>query len=331
MSTILAVDIGYSSLKISYGPRGASPDQISTLILPSIAAPSARVAKTIGAHNNQSDDIKIWYDGTEYSACIRPEYTRSVRAVHEDYPLEDTYQVLYRAALLLTGEKEIECVVTGLPVSQAQDQTRVSRLRALMMGQIEVAKGYTVTVKDVNVIPQPVGAYMEMIKEWEGPKTLLHGNIVVIDPGYFSVDWLSIKHNRVQWDASGTNLAAMSQILTEAAGILATRNGGWVDPESLESALRDGKDHIVAMGQPMQIEPVLNEAGKYHAREAVRALRTALRQERAEPGIVILAGGGANTYKKYVADAFPGWTIWTGKKPAVSNVRGFWFLQDARR
>lgn len=328
MTNILAVDIGYSSTKIAYGARGTPANEFSTLIFPSIAAPTTRVAQSIGARENSADDIKIWYEGTEYSACIRPEYTRSVRAVHEDYYLEDTYQVLYRAALHLTGEDEISCVVTGLPVTQAQDTRRVNRLRDLMMGEIQTTKGRVVKVNDVKVVPQPVGAYLEMIAEWDGSREILHGNIIVIDPGYFSVDWLAIKNARVQWDASGTSLAAVSKVLKDASDLLTQSTGGWVDPETIESALRDGEERILSMGQPQPFKQPLLEASKFHAKEAVRSVRTALREQRAEPGIIVMAGGGAKIYRQSVEESFPDWRIWTGRYPAVSNVRGFWLLQN---
>lgn len=322
---ILAVDIGYSSLKLIYG---STLSDLSAMILPSIAAPSRRVARAVGGGAAESPDIKVWVDGREYVACCDPAYTRVERVLHEDYAEEDTYRALYRAALLLAGKEEFECVVTGLPVSQARDPERVARIQELMGGRVEVTAGRLVNVKQVTVLPQPAGSYFELVAEWDGPKEMLRGNIVVIDPGYFSVDWIQLSGGRVQWEASGTSLHATSRILEGAAELLKARHGGWVDSDTMEHALRQGRAQIAAFGRMLDIRSALQEAAADPVREALRAVRASVRQIRAEPGIVVLAGGGCEYYRERVSEHFPGWRVWSGKVPVMSNVRGFWLYQS---
>ncbi len=326
MMTILAVDIGYSSLKLAYGDNRSD---LSALILPSIAAPKRRIARVIGTEGGD-EDLEVLVDGRTYVACCNPAHTRVERVVHEDYAQEDTYQALYRAALVMSGASELDYVITGLPVSQSQDPQRVASLKDMMSGRIEAKEGRFIDVKHVDVVPQPLGAYFELAAEWDGPKELLKGNIVVIDPGYYSVDWITMNAGRLMLESSGTSLNATSRIIEGAAEILRERNGGMVDPQTIEHALRQEKSHIVAFGRMLDVRQAVQEAAVDPVREALRAVRASVRQTRAEPGIVVVAGGGTEFYKAKVSEHFPGWRVWTGRTPVMSNVRGFWLYRHLR-
>lgn len=80
----------------------------------------------------------------------------------------------------------------------------------------------------------------------------------------------------------------------------------------------------------IDVSQAVQEASVDPVREALRAVRASVRQTRAEPGIVVVSGGGAEFYKERVSEHFPEWRVWTGRIPVMSNVRGFWFYRQMR-
>lgn len=55
------------------------------------------------------------------------------------------------------------------------------------------------TVKSVVVVPQPAGAYMDIVSSTKDEgllEVLREGKTVVIDPGFFSVDWVALEEGR---------------------------------------------------------------------------------------------------------------------------------------
>ena len=67
--------------------------------------------------------------------------------------------------------KEIDLLVTGLPVSQFQDESLRADLEARFSGEHQVTKKRTVNVKKVKVVAQPIGGLLDYVNEVEeGPE-----------------------------------------------------------------------------------------------------------------------------------------------------------------
>ena len=87
--TILAVDIGYSSLKLAYGDTRAD---LSALILPSIAAPKRRMARVIGGEDGDEDLEVMWLlkglqPGYHTIADFRKDNAKALKAVNRQFML----------------------------------------------------------------------------------------------------------------------------------------------------------------------------------------------------------------------------------------------------
>ena len=71
-------------------------------------------------------------------------------------------------------------------------------------------------MKSVVVVPQPAGAYMEIVSSTEDGDLLdvLHeGKTIVIDPGFSLLTGWPLKGGEVRYHSSGTSLKAMSVLL----------------------------------------------------------------------------------------------------------------------
>ena len=102
--------------------------------------------------------------GRRWAAGIEPARLDGwVRSLHADYATTDAYLALVRAGLVLTGERYLDTVVTGLPVGQASDPRRREALRQLIVGDARHGGSAPSRWRKVRVVAQPVGAYLDLV------------------------------------------------------------------------------------------------------------------------------------------------------------------------
>ena len=322
---VAALDIGYSNLKVASGHPGGQP---RVVIRPAGAAPADRLGERIRQGHPDSTDAPILVDiqGRRWAAGIEPARLDGwVRSLHADYATTDAYLALLRAGLVLTGERSLDTVVTGLPVGQASDPRRCEALRQLLVGAHATAVG-TIEVAKVRVVAQPVGAYLDLVWAATDPALLERietGAVLVLDAGFYSFDWALVVAGELRRSASGTSLEAMSVLLERAARQLAEVYGGKPTPLALEGAVRAGRTTWRQAGHTVTLEPVLRQAASEVAGVALEALRQALRREEANVDLVLLAGGGGALYGATLGHLFPGAAVVVSDDPVAANVRGF--------
>lgn len=139
--------------------------------------------------------------------------------MHEDYTATDLWRALFLAALQGAGRERVDVLVTRLPAQQHRDPALRARLEGLV-GVHHPSPGRAVRIGRVVVLPQPAGAYLDLLA---APQTALldvfeTGRTLVIDPGYYSVDWLVIEAGVVRKSASGSSLKSVQTILRATPG-----------------------------------------------------------------------------------------------------------------
>lgn len=317
---ILGLDIGYSNLKLAFGSRDTGP-QIR--VYPSGAAPADRLPQRFDGRG-QEDFLRVLVDGEEFVAGVAPDRAELwSRSLHADYSSSASYRALFHAGLLLSGMEEVDILVTGLPVSQYLDDARRSGLAAGMQGTHRVTPKRQVTVKQVKVIPQPVGGLLDFLDR--AGDDLDEARILVIDPGFFSVDWVVIAQHDLHRRSSGTSLSAASVVLEEACLQIGKDHGASPTVEALENALRSGKEAVLVLGRRVQIAPYLDKAAEAVGPVVAEEIRRSLRDE-PPPDRVVLVGGGARFFHKAVQALFPRLKVEVSREPVSANVRGFWLM-----
>lgn len=325
MTYCLGLDIGYSNLKIVAGESGKKPRE---MVLPAGAGPQEKMPTQLsGAESDGA--IHIMLNNTPWVAGVPVDQLENwERELHPDYPSTDSYKALFYAALLATGQKRIDRLVTGLPVSQYLDFERRESLVDQLTGVHQVTAKRQVEVVEVEVLPQPVGAYMQLISvsSAEDMETLEEGQVVVLDPGYFSVDWVAMQGRSLRKDSSGTSQKAMSRVLEESVKLIEAEFGsGAATKEKVENAIRKGKKTILVFGDRIEIQPFLDEAVKAVAPQAMSSLRAKLREEKAGADIILLAGGGGGVYADAAREVFKKGRVIVPERPVLANAQGFWF------
>ncbi|MDF5356544.1 ParM/StbA family protein, partial [Vibrio parahaemolyticus] len=183
--------------------------------------------------------------------------------LHGEYPSNNPYKALFYAALLMSEQKEIDVLVTGLPVSQYMDVERREALKSRLEGEHQITPKRSVAVKSVVVVPQPAGAYMVVVSstKYEFLLEIIQGvKTFVIDPGFFSVDWVALEEGEVRYHSSGTSLKAMSVLLQETDRLIQEDHGGAPGIEKIEKAIRAGKAEIFLYGEKVSIKDYFKKA-----------------------------------------------------------------------
>ena len=324
MTFVLGLDIGYSNLKTARGRSGEGP---ITTIVPSGAAPEERLPHGVQV-SDQGRQIHVddepWRVGLGHG-----RFDLWQRSLHGNYTETKTYRALFYGALLESGEKKIDRLVTGLPVKQWIDAKNRTNLTRSLTGAHLVLPGKKVTVSKVDVIPQPLGAYLDMYwQQGHEANVLSEGRVLVIDPGFYSVDWVIIDGGSLRQSASGSSLDAMSVLLQETSRLIGESHGGTVNIDRLEEALRSGRDRVFLFGNEIELTPFLIKASSSVGRQALEALQQSIRREIGSVDIVILAGGGAGVYKHCVGEEFSKSKVLMNPDPELANARGFYYYGE---
>jgi len=147
--------------------------------------------------------------------------------------------------------------------------------------------------------------------------------VLVLDAGYYSFDWAVIVAGELRRGASGTSLEAMSVLLERAAARIAEQHGGRPQPLALEAALRQGREHVLVLGQRIPLKPALENAAREVGGVALEALRQALRREATNVDLVVVTGGGGALYGREATALFPGAEVRLARYPVGANARGY--------
>lgn len=331
---IVGLDIGYSNLVVACGEAGkGGPESVVTM--PAGAAPATCMPRSLTGGINLDSGVQVQVNGESWVAGVEPgRLSGWNRELHADYPSSDTYKALFYAALLTPERDTVDLLVTGLPVNQFQDPAFVAALKQRLAGTHQVTPKRNIQVTDVLVVPQPVGTFMSALwyEPTESPlaETIQRGRAIVIDPGFFSVDWVSFDQASMQGSA-GTDLRAMSRVLAEMAILIRADYGDAPTIEKLESAVRDGDADIIFKGSKIEIQEYFQKAADAVSRVALQPLQNDIRLDGGSSSIdvVLMGGGGGHAYKAAAEALFPHAQVICPDTSVDTNAKGFWACGEA--
>ena len=268
----------------------------------------------------------VHIDNKPWAAGVEPYRLQGwARALFANYPATPEYKALYYASLLVCESDKIDYVVTGLPVAQAKDPERVAELRKMMVGKHEITPKRTVEVAEVYVLPQPVGAWLDYLGQNNAnAATLEHARVLILDPGFFSFDWVVIEEGELRNTQTGTSTAAMSALIEAVDSEIKLEFGGAPGRDKIERAMRDGRMSVTVHGKEVDLEPYVIAAADVTAPQALAAMQQNLRTDARPFDAVLLTGGGANIYAPSVQKLFPKAQLLKSKETVHANARGFW-------
>ncbi len=321
----IGIDIGYSNLCVASGTSTRSKFEL-------FPAGVMRASKNSDLdQSNEKSETEVMVDGRRYIAMVDQDNMDKInRSLNDNYIYSSAYKALFNAVLAKTGCGTIDYVVTGLPVSQFGDAETKSDLIRRLQGIHKVNDNAQVIVKKVEVVPQPFGAYLDALNLPEYSEAFSASDVLVIDPGFFSVDWISVNRCKLQWGLSGSCTEATSRILEAARDLMVKEYNVKLVIERIETALRHGQDFIYLGGDRVNYRPFLKKAAESVADEAMEFIFNSMRSKANDVDFVVLAGGGASLYEEAVKQYFPRSKIVLLKDSVLANSRGYFFYSLRR-
>lgn len=347
---VVGLDVGYGNLKVAYG--GSDVPQV--VVLPGGAGPYDslnRKASVSGGLPSSvlADGIHVsvpWPRGTKgpkvFDMVAGVDRTRLPTVPvtkHDRFPETPEYMALYYAALTVvaganpSGFLEVNTLITGLPVAQSLDQKERSALRDRLAGTYHPTRELTVRVSNVYVTAQPNGGFWDASYQLRDPRfqrAITEGRVLVLDPGYFSLDWALFDHGYLSRPASGSNNLAMHRLYMHVQRRFQSRYDEQIKISTIDGALRSGRRTVLWQGADLDLAPMLAEAADDLADDVITELRNSSQYDSEKIDLVVMVGGGSDLYAPVARRVFPHSLITITPQPVAANARGFWYAGWAR-
>lgn len=328
-TTIRAVDVGYGNTKytLSHSREG----EIPCGVFASIVAPAVAGDLSDGALARRNT-ATVRVNGCDYEVGPDAELVtgaHAARVLHGEFLGTSEYLALLRGALHYMEVERIDLLVVGLPVSYLAD--KAAALRVLAEGTHALSPKQSVQVAKALVLAQPLGglAYHAMTRGLYG--RFLQTRNLIVDPGYYTVDWLTTKGLQPLPKRCGSFAGGMHAVARAVARTVASEER--IPPDelpALDAALRDG--YLTLFGRRTPLQPRHLEAARGVTEEAAHAIANSVGTGR-DIEAILLVGGGADLYREALARRYPKHAVHIVPEPVLANVRGFQLIGEevARR
>ncbi len=321
MGTIIvrAVDIGFGSIKLVM--LRAPGSDIHCKLFPSLAPLSTSLDLSGGGVIARRDTVVVPVDGNTYEVGPDVELalnTHASRILHQDFLQTPEYLALFRGALSYMKTDRIDLLVVGLPVSLLS--TKAGYLKQRLEGVHPVADEKTVTVSRALVLAQPLGGFIHYSMTYGLYSQLREAKNLVIDPGFFTVDWVLSRGIQPIPARCGSFAGGMHAVLRRLAQVISDKyQVNFDDYAALDRALRGEKLRL--FGNDVAVEKYIPQA-KPVVEEAVNAIVNSVGDGR-DIDSIVLVGGGAPFFRAAIEHRFPSHRVWLVPDPVFSNVKGF--------
>ncbi|WP_394697379.1 hypothetical protein [Pseudoxanthomonas japonensis] len=326
--TAAGLDVGYGNVKLSVRVAGEAKPREQTM--PIGAVPLDQAPKKLSGGYDIRDGVIVSIDGQAWAAGLEPSHLQGFsRPTHENYPATNEYKALMIGALAKAGITEVDMLYTGIPVAQYYGHNGVAlrtQISNTMTGTHWINSTTSIKVKATTVVPQAAGAYMDILARSPELKPAKGSPTLIIDVGYFSVDWVRVIDNAVLDDSSGSSLNATSVLLEKAAALIRQKYGRPISAARLETAFRGGEGTIDWGQVTLHVGEWLELASEEIAPKVFNDVVRMQRHQEDFPNLIILTGGGGSLYKKAAEQFFPHSKVALSREPVMANARGFQHL-----
>lgn len=317
---VRAVDVGYGNVKYT---TASSRDEMGmgAKLFPSMVAPPAGTTAGSELLSGRRATVTVKVDGSEFEVGPDVESvigTRDNRTLHREFTKTAEYKALLMGAISYMGVENIDLLVLGLPVNAGKD--KYATLRQRFTGDLEVAMGRKVRVRDVEVVAQPMGSFIDFAFSNGLLGRVKDQNTLIIDVGFFTLDWVVMRGSEPAAARSGGYDAGVSEMLRRVNEAMKKDLGEELDINRLDKGMRTGT--IRVYGKEHSMDRWMPAAGSAIS-EGLNSLLAKVGKSD-DIDAIYLSGGGAKLYVEAVQRAFPRHEVRTvGDDAIYSNVRGF--------
>ena len=317
---IRALDLGWGYTKSSR--YNMDVDSLEYLSFPSLAPRHTGMDLSMSILGKR-DTVVVNVDGTKYE--VGPDSSDldtndASRNLNDQYIHTEQYKAVMYGALAYIGEKEIDLLVVGLPLSNMQAS---AKLKELVVGSHKVTDEMTVTIKDALVLPQPLGGlyYCMSLKDQREEFEFLSDEMnLVIDPGFLTFDFLLSNGEKVIENRSSAHTGGVSKVLRSIAESISTKFGiKYENLSAIDKGLRRRKIKINGETEDL-MEHIKNTRSVLEG--SVNYMRNIV-GDGSDVDNIILLGGGAHIYQKTIEAYYPKHKIITLDDAQTANARGY--------
>ncbi|MYM92692.1 PRTRC system protein D [Duganella vulcania] len=322
---IQAVDIGYGHTKYviqrlqdeiqcgsfpSFAPLAHNEEGGLSTLAP--ARNCVTVLDSNGKLREVGRDAALLSDGT------------NVRNMDDNYTTAPEYLALFRGALRHMAQRDIDMLVTGLPVNLYKLPNQKETLEQILTGAHKMPDGDEYFVKKVIIVPQPFGGFFDFSVTNKKFDDMRRQTNLMIDPGERTFDWLVMQGMKPMPNLSHAHPKSMGAIIEAIAQSLGrelkTNITSLQSQQRISQSLRDG-EHPIIRGQQRDISKHMAGALEI-AEEALTAMSKKI-GEANDIDNIIVCGGGAKFFYELIKCRYPDHTVLMNADPMYSNVRGY--------
>lgn len=336
---VRAVDVGYGHVKFTDGRNARGQILLDSFPSQSIAAPKAgdmdrgafQKLDTFIIPVKDGDTETRLMVGKGIAMALQPD-TETINLAH-NYSLLPVYAArlfgalnyMYPSLPTIDGRKTIDLLVLGLPLNTFKDFHEP--LARKFTGTFTINdRGHEVCIHRCAVFPQPLGSYTTFVGERKLPSV---PEVLVVDPGFNSVDWFTCKGLAV----NPSTVGAVDRGVSHVIRAIATELPYEIRRDSCIAAISRLIDESISKGKPFMLRGNEYDLGPYmHAGqpiidEAASAVKNSIRAG-STIDYIVMTGGGAKMFMSAIQDRFPDHKVTALDNPAFSNVRGFQSLGE---
>lgn len=336
---VRAIEVGYGTNSLTARVENGVPI-IKTF--PSIAVPVQGGGDLSGGLSRR-DTVRVQIDDDVFEvgpdAHLLSDRTSS-RVLSSSYIDTPQYRALLLGSLSYMDVDSIDLLVLALPVN---NQHRAGDLKKLALGKHKVSGDRVIEVKDVWVLCQPLAGYIYYAHSIgkEKFKAIKSQNVLSIDFGFTTVDWVTSRGLKVNEKKSGAEDMGMSAILEICQQGIANAfpNLGQVQHDIIDNAFWHEKGVLriagkpypfpvckgqLVDGRPTNVNYDLTGAIRQVAKSAMQAVQNSVRNG-AEISQIIVMGGSHTAYLDEVRAAYPEHEIAVIDNPLTAVCLGMYY------
>lgn len=328
---VRAIDLGYGNTKYTKGKNSISG--ISCDMFPSIAPFQSNNNLSSGVFGS-IDTKNVIVNNTVYE--VGPD-ANSVVDVHYAHPLHSTYCqtdqyiALQYGALAYMGCTHIDILVAGLPLNLLNSHKK--ELTEKFQGEIKINNELTINVDKVVVVGQPMGGYVNFVQQnaLANASGFKNTKSLVIDPGYYTFDWMVMKGYTPIIERCGAENGGMSSLLDRIANEISKDKNinpdliPYTNIKAIDEGIQSGK--FMMYGKSVSLMPYILKSSKYMR----SVFDTMVNKINGYDDIqnIILVGGAANFFKSAAQKYFKHHEVKLMPNSIYANVKGFHIMGEA--
>ena len=315
---IAAMDLGYGGTKIAF------PDPNGNLQLGN--TPSfALLTNDTDFKNDGPEKLNLHQvdvDGAKYmvgSDISQLQNYHTTRIANFNFINTGEYMALFKSALINIGADRIKLLVVGLPVNMVKKFAKT--LQKKLQGTHRLPENKSVAIDQVQVMAQPIGGMIDYAFSVDSPEDLKDQTTLVIDPGFYTLDWVVAKGLKFFPNLSGNCPGGMHAILQAlSTSMINDLDVTQIDRHSLDQGLRKGKFKLY--GKPVDMLPHW-EAAKSIINDSLTSVVNTI-GDASDVDQIVIVGGPATYLCPAIKEIFPKHNVTISDKPVYANVRGFY-------